>query len=43
MERVEMVVNEAETIMNICVSQTIKCFPVSMIIIHVSQKADFSI
>lgn len=42
MECVEMAVNEAETIMN-CVSQTRKCLPVSIIIIHVSQKADFSI
>lgn len=44
MECVVMAVNEAETILN-CVSQTRKCFTVSIIIIimHVSQKADFSI
>lgn len=42
MECVVMAVNEAETIMN-CVSQTRKCFPVSIIIMHVSQKANFSI
>lgn len=43
MEWVVMAVNEAETILN-CVSQPRKCFPVSVImIINISQRADYSI